>query len=500
MFEKLRNINLIKLLKLDKLKTPAIIFIVLALFVAVNILVSTFALRLDFSYGRAYTLSTSTKNIIKKLDDGITIKFFASSDLPTRIIPVKNEIIDLLNEYQKTNTGKITVKILDPKKDANALKEANDAGIPELRFSQMESDKYAVTASYFGMAVTYQDKKEIMPQVSDMASLEYNLTAMIYKLTRKETIKIGIIGKEQSYDPQTGDLNYLSQVFSQQFELGYVDLTKEIDPSYKTILIFDSNNKEYSVEEIEAIKKYLDNSGKAIVFVDGVWVSEGLTTSPAKSNLNELLKSYGIKIKNNLVLSTSSELVNFGNSMVQFMSPYPFWLKTNVFNSKQSYFSNINQLTFPWTSSVELKATLDVDTQELVASTKNSWEQIESSSSAIILDPQAIPEPQREDLKPYTLVVESKKKQGGIIMIIPTSRFILDKYLSRTSENLEFILNVVNDYASGGALSGIRQRAVSYYPLPELSASEKDIFKYANMLVLPVLFGLLGGIVLFKRK
>ena len=41
---------------------------------------------------------------------------------------------------------------------------------------------------------------------------------------------------------------------------------------------------------------------------------------------------------------------------------------------------------------------------------------------------------------------------------------------------------------------------VSFYPLPGLPESQKDMFKYINILLLPALFGLWGGVRLFKRR
>lgn len=480
----MKKLNLLKLFNLTSLKTSAIYLLVIGAFVVFNVLFSPISfLRYDFSYGNAYTLSTSTKKILHALKNSVTIQFFASSDLPTRLIPLKNEVIDLLNEYQKENKGKLTVKILDPKKNQSAGAEVQELGIPSLQFSQLEQDKYAVTSSYFGMVLSYGDKKEVLPQVTDIESLEYNVTAAIYKLTNKELIKIGIVGKTESFDPNGDDLATFKKVIRQQFDLAFID--KEIDPSYKTVLLFDDNKKEYTSEEIEAIKKYIDNGGKIIFFVDGVWVQSDLSTSPAKHNLFSLLSSYGLILNTDLVLSANAELVNFGNSQMSFLSPYPFWLKTNVFNTKASYFSNIQQLTFPWVSSVEGNA--------LVKSSQRSWEQKNNFS----LNPEAIAQPQVNDLKEFIIAAESKDKK---VFVIPSSRFIYERFLTRTSNNLEFVLNVVNDLASGGALSGIRQRAISFYPLPDLPDNQKDIFKYGNILLLPLLFGLFGAFRLMKRR
>lgn len=494
----MKKLNLLKLFNLRQLKISAICLLVVGAFVIFNVLFSSISfLRYDFSFGKAYTLSTSTKKTLHNLHEVVTIKFFASSDLPTRLIPLKNEVTDLLNEYQKENKSKLNIKILDPKKDQKALTEVQELGLPQLQFSQLEQDKYAVTSSYFGIALSYSDKKEILPQVTNIESLEYNLSAAIYKLTNKELIKIGVLGKTDTFNPNEDDLATFKVVMKQQFDLSFLDLTtqsstKEIDSSYKTILVFDDNKKEYSEKEIQAIKNYLSKGGKVIFFIDGVWVEDSLTTASAKHNLFSLLAGYGITLNTDLILSANAELVNFGNSQISFLSPYPFWLKTNVFNTKSSYFSNIQQLTFPWASSVD-------GGSGLIKTTNKSWEQKESSSSAFILNPQSIPQPQVNDLKVFTVAAEKKLSHGKILMI-PSSRFVLERFLTRTSDNLEFVLNAVNDFASGGALSGIRQRAISFYSLPDLPDNMKDIFKYGNILILPLLFGLYGFIRLMKRR
>lgn len=496
----LKRLNFVKILDLAKVERQLIYGISIVLFIIANLLVSSFSFRYDASYGNAYTLSSSTKKVLKNLDDVVNIKFYVSSDIPTRLIPLKTDVVDLLNEYKKEGRGKMRTKILDPKKDLQALNEAKTAGIPELQFSQLEQDKYAVSSSFFGIALSYGDKKEILPQVTELDSLEYNLTAAIYKMTKKELVKIGIIGREEVFDPSQNPLASFIQTASKQFTIEYVDATvsatKKLDTSYKTLLVFDTGVKEFGSQEIEALKNYFTQKGKAIFFVDGVWVQDNLTTLPAKHNQSALLSEYGIKIQSNLALSTAAELVNFGNDQVSFLAPYPFWLKTGNFDLKSSYFSNIGQLTYPWVSSISLEKKGGMEAKPLVWSTKQSWEQKDS----FVLSPQDVPQPQEKDLKQFIITAESKARNGAHIVVVPSSRFILDRYISRGSGNLEFVINLLNDMASDGALSGIRQRIVNFYPVPDLPEPEKDIFKYANILVLPMTFALFGILRLLKRR
>ena len=494
--ERIRNINLISLLKLKSLKIQAVIVLAVVVFIVSNLILMPVSLRMDLSYGKAYSLSSSTKKIVKNLDDVVAIKFYASSDLPGRLLPLKNEVVDLLNEYKRENKNKLAISVLDPKKNQKSLEEAKESGLPELQFSQLERDKYAVTASYFGIIISYGGSKEVLPQVTDVESLEYNLTASIYKLTKKELAKIGVLGYEETPNPREDELSLLKQIFRQQFTVDAIDISKEIDASYETILVLDNNKKEYNEQEIAILKKYLDNKGKAIFFIDGVWVLDNLTTQPSKHNLFPLLSEYGIRLNSNLLLSTSSELVNFGGDLVTFMAPYPFWLKTNNYDQKISFFSNVNQLTYPWASSLTIQKSKDLTIKELVKTTKKSWEQ----KDGYVLDPQNIPQPAEKDLKEYLISAYSEKKGGGAIMVFPSSRFVLNRYLTRTSDNLGLVLNVANDFASGGALSGIRQRQVSFYPLPEIPDAMKDIFKYINILLLPFLLVIFGVVRLLLRR
>jgi len=476
----------------NKFERPSIILFTLTIFILANLLLSSLPFRLDLSKGQAYTLSSSTKKIITKLDDIVAINFFFTSDLPTRLLPLKTEVSELLNEYQRNSRGKIVVKIIDQKKDEKSASEAKEFGIPELQFSQLEKDKYAVSTAYFGIGLTFAGKKDGIPQVTEPRNLEFNLTSSIYKLTRKEITKIGILGDQDS-------ISNFKTLINQQFNLESITIdenTKEINKDVKTLIVFDDNKTIYNDKQIFLLKEYVEKGGKAVFFVDGVIVEDSLTTAETTHNLFSLLESYGIKLNKNLILSTSAELVNFGNSTVQFLTPYPLWIKTNAFNLKTSYFANINQLTFPWVSSLTLNKVKGIETFGIISSSKNSWEQ---KDSVFNLNPQGIPTPNEKDLKSFIMAAESKKKNSRII-VIPSSRFIQDRYLNSNSGNLEFALNILNDLASQGALAGIRSRTISFYPLPDLPETQKDIFKYSNILLLPVIFGVYGSIRLLRRK
>jgi len=485
--------------KISKLEKWLIFALSLLVFFVSNYIVNLFPFKIDFSFGKAYSLSPSTKKIIKNLDDVLNIKFFVSSDLPLRLLPIKNEVLDFLKEYQKEGRGKVIIKVLDPKKDEKAKNQAEEEGLPNLQFSEIQQNKYQVSSVYFGLVLSYGTKKEIIPQATNLEDLEYNITSLIYKMTKKELEKIALLGKEEKITPQDNDLLTFKKFLEQQFILDFIDVStnsanKEIDKNYKAIIVFDNNQKEYDKKEVEIIKKYLNEGGKGLFFVDGVWVKENLQATPAQHNLFSLLNDFGINIKKNLVLSSSAELVNFGNQFFQFITPYPFWIKTNYFNQNTPFFSNIQQLLYPWVSEIDIKDKKQAFS--LVLTPKESWEQKEN----FFLDPQNIPEPKTQDLKQFIISSYLKNKNQTEIVVIPSSRFIKEQYLSRTNNNLEFVLNILNNLVAKGALSGIKKRVVLFYPLPNIPENQKDVFKYLNIFLLPSIFAILGIIKLTKKS
>lgn len=496
------RITVLKKLHLENIQKTTIFLLVIALFVVVNVIVGYVPIRFDFSEGRAHTLSPATRTIIHTLDDVVTLKFFISSDLPARLLSLKTDAVDLVNEYKKAGRGKIIVKVLDPKKDSQAIEEAKNAGVPELQFSQIEKDKYAVLNTYFGIFLQYGTKKDIIPQATDLSSLEYDITSAIFKLTSKNPIKIGIIGASEFVLPQQDSLYTAKKILQQQFDLNFIDASSSaktvgLDKSLQTVVIFDEGQILYGSDEASMLSAYVQNHGKIIAFVDGISVSEEqFMPYPVSHNLFSFFESYGMTLNKDFVLSESSEMASFSNGLNIFVTPYPFWIKTSRLDEKSSELSHMKSLLFPWTSSVDIKKKTDIETRVLVRSETQSWNQKEGRA----ISPQSIQPPEKNAFKSFNLIIEAKEKKGGVVLLIPSSRFLNEQYITRSPENVGLFINFINNYASGGALSGIRTRARSTAPIHEVSDQNKDIVKYMTILLLPGLFGLFGAFRLIRRK
>lgn len=486
-----------KRFKKDKDRAYFIVFVLVL--VALNIVISPISARLDFSAGKAYTLSESSKRIVKKIDTPVTIDVFMSSDLPAVLTPLKTDIIDLVNEYKRLKGGKIRVSVLDPKKSEDARKKAVSYQLPELQFSQVERDKYAVSESYFGIAVTSGDKTEIIPQATNLDSLEYDITSALYKISQKETIVIGLMGGVPVADPRQDPYYTLISALGRSFQVERVDRASPSGsftlPSHiKTLLVFGDGNTYTDVEQ-KNIQTYLNMGGSAVFMLDGITVSPDLSSSDAQHNLFALLKDYGITLNKNLILSEAAEVANFSTGGMGFFTTYPYWIRTANFTPSQSVVNNVSAVTLPWASSIDVSKVPSIETTVLLRSEKNSW--IAGKDASLM--PNEVVQPDKSQYRELPLAVAARKKNGGAVTLISSSRVAQEQFLSEGRGNINFLINIVNEYASDGALSGIRARSVRIEPIQEVVQDKKDTVKYAVIFLLPVLFSMFGVYRLKKR-
>lgn len=489
--------TILKKLKLEGTSRDALMGIIIAVLVGANLILTSASFRFDLSKGKAYSLSPSTAKVVSTLKDPAEIIFYVSDNVPTTFLTTKAQVSDLLREY-RNKSNKVTVKTVDPKRDEKAAQEAAEYGIMPVEFSQLENDQFAVSTGYFGVAVKLKDKKAAIPRI-DPANLEYNITSLLYKLSQSEDQKVAIIGGSSGFSldgsGQGESLGALTQVLEQQFVVNQAT-TDSLGKDTKTLVFVDSQSNDLDEKGVEGVREYLRNAGKAIIMTSGVDVTNQLTVATSESKLKGLLADYGITIKPDLVLSNQSEIVNFGtDSTRRVLAKYPYWLTTNVFNPDASYTSNVGFLMFPWASSVQLTKRDGITQKEIVRSTKDSWTKTGMTNAS----PQDVTQASKNEMSEKLLVAYAKSENyKSELVVIPSQKFVMDAFLGR-SGNLEFVLNLVNEFASDGLLSGIRSRAAQSVQIPSMTPTQKDFFKWGNVLLLPALFAAYGAYRLSKR-
>jgi len=121
--------------------------------------------RLDLTPGKTYTLSKATRDLLAGLPDIVTLKLYASAEVPPHIALITRDVDDLLRDYRAYGGGKVKLVMKDPAADTAAKNEASQLGIGPVQFNVVGRSELQVKQGYLGLAVQYANGKEVIPVV-----------------------------------------------------------------------------------------------------------------------------------------------------------------------------------------------------------------------------------------------------------------------------------------------------------------------------------------------
>ena len=158
--------------------TVVLALVILGIVLAINFLSKRFFNRLDLTENKMYTISKSTKKKLKELDDVVRIAAYFSKS-PVQVSRIRGEVKDKLDEYDAFGSGNLKIDFLPIGDDEDFKQNLRFMGIPEVQVNVREKDKIEVANVYMGIAILYEDKKEVIPVIQNTSSLEYDLTSAI---------------------------------------------------------------------------------------------------------------------------------------------------------------------------------------------------------------------------------------------------------------------------------------------------------------------------------
>jgi ABC-type uncharacterized transport system involved in gliding motility auxiliary subunit len=246
----------------------------------------------DLSQSQFYTLSQKTVDVLKKLDSPITAYTF----LNEQNVGQTDEITNLLKEYQQVGGKNMVVEKIDPAYDIARAAELQK----ELHFDgndHLVIFKYKDRAARF---VKQEDLFEINPMTGQVGAFkgEQQLTAALIGLVEGRPSRIYFTEGhgEHSIQDATSRQGYgtvAAMLKNENVEAANLNLAATGDvPADADAVVIAGPAISFSSIEAEALDKYLANNGKLLVLLDP-YVSLGL---------DDLLKKYGLKYEDDLVL------------------------------------------------------------------------------------------------------------------------------------------------------------------------------------------------------
>src|SRR6185295_920664 len=283
--------------------------------VAINLIASAAKARVDLTQEKAYTLSAGTRDILKKLDTPIRVRFYCSQPPEATAETVllrgyARQIEDLLTEYKQAAKGKLIVERLNPEPDSDAEDSARLDGVEGAMLSNGEK-------FYLGLAAIQLDQKQTIPFFDPRKErlLEYDISRAISRVGTPEKPVVGIMsplpvfgmpanpmmmrmGQQGGQEPWV-IINELKNDFTVR-NVG-MDVDK-IDDDVKVLVLI--HPREISDKGQYAIDQFVLRGGKMIAFLDALpFVIDTKEQNQmfgaipnSGSNLEKLLKAWGLKL------------------------------------------------------------------------------------------------------------------------------------------------------------------------------------------------------------
>ena len=346
--------NLIKKFK-NRASFSVSVLIIIGILAVINIISYQVFHRFDLTESKDYSISKTTKTMLKNLDDVVDIKLCFSRELPPNFINIRQEVKDILDEYKNYSSGKIKIEEIFPEDSPEAEQKMQQLGIPKLQFNIKEKDKFQAIGGYAGLAVYFGGKKEVIPVIQTSQNLEYEITTIIKKLTLEKIPTIAFATGHNEKSSVEGLIN-ISEVLRKQYNITTVDLaTGDLVGDDVDALIILGANVPFDDRSKYIIDQFLMRGGSLLIAQDGVSVSQGAAIANL-ADLNDILSSYGVKINADLVLDVSNEAVNIPTGFFPIIMNYPFWPKilAENFDQDNPATANLETAFFPWASSLEI--------------------------------------------------------------------------------------------------------------------------------------------------
>jgi ABC-type uncharacterized transport system involved in gliding motility auxiliary subunit len=466
----------------------------IAVLVALNLAGGMIGGRLDLTPGNAYTLSRATRNLARGLDDIVTLKLFASKELPAEFGLVRRDVGDLLRDLRAAGDGKLRVIQRDPGADSAAAEEARTLGIQPVQFNVVGQAELSVREGYFGLAIQHAGRQEVIPFVERSDDLEYRIASAIRNLSRDSKPKLALIT-----DQQAGGFQAIRAELSRSYEVESPVLADStpLGRDLAAVVIIALRDS-LSPEERSKLDGYLRGGGKLMVMESGMQVSnQGPFAMARPLAFNPVLEPYGVQINGDMVYDLrANQMIGVPTGFLRVLRPYPYFLRAQSTRASPVN-AELAELGLAWTSSLDTaKAKPGTVTPLFVTS-----EAAGLASGMAMIDPAQ--QPPQTELGTRLLAVQviaSDSAGGARLVVVGNSLMASDEMGRRSPENLVFVLNAVDWLAQDDALIAIRAKDRRPPPLVFESSALKQGIKYLNVAVLPLLIAGFGFVHLARRR
>jgi len=316
--------------------TKAGIIILLIILIAINWLASLFHARIDLTNEKRFTLSNSTRKLLREIKEPVTIDVFLKGNYPSGFKKLGESANDLLDEFREIGGKNIQFNFISPEEKMGESETSYGDSLSALglypinltsqvKEGQQQQYVYPVALVHHGGKTIplrlYEGKTPLINYQelnSSEALLEYKFADAISRAARKELPVIGYaVGNGEPTQLNTYDL--VENTLSQDYKLFTINLNTQptIPREFKALVIVKPTIA-FTEEAKLKLDQYVMNGGKLIMFIDrldaemdSLQLKNEVIAYDRDLKLNDLLFRYGVRINADLLMDLQCDYLPF---------------------------------------------------------------------------------------------------------------------------------------------------------------------------------------------
>ena len=360
--------------------------------------------RFDLTSEKRYTLASSTRQLLAKLDDQVYLKVYLSGDFNPAFTRLKNESREILDEFRAYSNNQVQYEFITPgdgmtREETNSLeKQLYDKGLMPEDVTTRGKDKTTQARIWPGAIISYKGKESVWqifsrqtPGIESETSvnnsveeLEYSLTNAIRKLQRTKKPEVTFL---QGH----GEADTLKQysfmyALSEYYRVNTLQIAKghELSALKGTdLLVITQPDSIFPDRDLYVIDQYIMNGGKVLWLIDPVQTNTDSLRQGYTMGLNrplgieEMLYKYGVRLNSELVMDLQCGYYNinvgYQNGQPRFQL-FP-WLYTPLIlpASNHPIVKNLDLIKFDFASTLDtITSAHGIKKTILLSSSKNT--------------------------------------------------------------------------------------------------------------------------------
>lgn len=482
------------------------VILVVGILVMINLLSEMWYARLDFTADKRYTLSLATKDILRDLDNVVTVTAYFTKNLPPQLVKARRDFEDLLTEYENRSDGSVLYRFVNPNESEVEEKKAQEKGIRPVMVNVTQKDQASQLRAYMGATLEMGDKSEVIPLIQPGAGVEYSLTTSIKKLSVDEKPKIAFI--QGHGEPEIGALAQVMEQLSVLYDAEAYTITDttRIPTFYRSIAIINPVDS-FPHSHLDQLDQYMNSGGHLYIAWSNLHpdLNQGMLSISPPTGLNDWLKEKGWFLGNDYIVDAVSGSIsvqqNMGGFIMNTQKPFPYFPIISNF-ADHPVTEGLEAVILPFVSPIIIdEKDTAIHITPLAMTSKNTglvpapvmvnidkeWTRLDFESGAQIV----------------ALAAEGPLggSGNGRMVFVSNGSFAVNgsgQQQQRVSEdNVNLTSNIIDWLSDDTGLINLRTKGITARPLADVDDATRNLYKYGNVLA-PIL--LILGIAFFRRQ